>query len=168
MPWCRVSTAPHLHPPAPPAPQLPQKRGDTLVTPYTHGAHLLKCAGVKKLRKKKEEKGEEESDKDPGSKPTREPRKKKESLPLRSRVAKGPKKQQGGGRHTPLCEHPLVAPHVPLHVPVHPVPPVPSMCRGLGMCLGGFLAKTQSCAWAERGCGSGPVGTALAGDAGSM
>lgn len=118
MPWCRVSTAP--------APQLPWKRGDTLVPPCTRGAHLLKRAGVKKLRKKKEEKGEEESDKDPGSKPTREPRKKRESLPPRSRVAKGPKKQQGGGRHPPLCEHPLMAPHVPLHIPVHPVPPVPS------------------------------------------
>ncbi|XP_052671721.1 tubby-related protein 1 isoform X2 [Harpia harpyja] len=50
--------------------------------------------GVKKLRKKKEEKGEEESDKDPYSKLTREPRKKKESPAAHSRVAKGPKKQQ--------------------------------------------------------------------------
>ncbi|XP_074781507.1 tubby-related protein 1 [Athene noctua] len=50
--------------------------------------------GVKKLRKKKEEKGEEETDRDPYSKFSREPRKKKESPPLRSRVAKGPKKQQ--------------------------------------------------------------------------
>ncbi|XP_074420367.1 tubby-related protein 1 [Larus michahellis] len=50
--------------------------------------------GVKKLRKKKEEKGEEESDKDPYSKVTKEPRKKKESPAPRSCAAKGPKKQQ--------------------------------------------------------------------------
>ncbi|XP_014809105.1 PREDICTED: tubby-related protein 1 [Calidris pugnax] len=50
--------------------------------------------GVKKLRKKKEEKGEEESDKDPYSKFTKEPRKKKESPAPGSRTAKGPKKQQ--------------------------------------------------------------------------
>ncbi|KAM6114400.1 LOW QUALITY PROTEIN: tubby-related protein 1 [Phoenicopterus ruber ruber] len=50
--------------------------------------------GVKKLKKKKEEKGEEESDKDPYSKFTREPRKKKESPAPRSHAAKGPKKQQ--------------------------------------------------------------------------
>uniref|UniRef100_A0A8C0US25 Tubby-like protein n=1 Tax=Cyanistes caeruleus TaxID=156563 RepID=A0A8C0US25_CYACU len=54
----------------------------------------LKCAGVKKVRKKKEEKGEEESDKDPSSKFTKEPRKKKESLAPRSQVAKGSKKPQ--------------------------------------------------------------------------
>ncbi|XP_023797999.1 tubby-related protein 1 isoform X1 [Cyanistes caeruleus] len=50
--------------------------------------------GVKKVRKKKEEKGEEESDKDPSSKFTKEPRKKKESLAPRSQVAKGSKKPQ--------------------------------------------------------------------------
>ncbi|XP_041869436.1 tubby-related protein 1 isoform X2 [Corvus kubaryi] len=50
--------------------------------------------GVKKVRKKKEEKGEEESDKDPSSKLTKEPRKKKESPAPRSHVAKGPKKPQ--------------------------------------------------------------------------
>ncbi|XP_071624536.1 tubby-related protein 1 isoform X2 [Heliangelus exortis] len=50
--------------------------------------------GVKKVRKKKEEKGEEESDKEPSSKSTKEPRKKKESPAPRSRLAKGPKKQQ--------------------------------------------------------------------------
>ncbi|KAM9520078.1 tubby-related protein 1 isoform 3-T3 [Guaruba guarouba] len=48
--------------------------------------------GVKKLRKKKEEKGEEENNKDP--KFTKEPRRKKESPAPRSRVVKGPKKQQ--------------------------------------------------------------------------
>ncbi|KAM6311188.1 tubby-related protein 1 [Podargus strigoides] len=50
--------------------------------------------GVKKLKKKKEEKGEEEGDKDPYSKFTKEPRKKKESPVPRSRVPKGTKKQQ--------------------------------------------------------------------------
>ncbi|CAN8199913.1 unnamed protein product [Coccothraustes coccothraustes] len=50
--------------------------------------------GVKKVRKKKEEKGEEESDKDPSSKFTKEPRKKKESLAARSQVHKGSKKPQ--------------------------------------------------------------------------
>ncbi|KAM6044297.1 tubby-related protein 1 [Chlamydotis macqueenii] len=50
--------------------------------------------GVKKMRKKKEEKGKEESNKDPYSKLTREPRKKKESPAPLSHVAKGPKKQQ--------------------------------------------------------------------------
>ncbi|OWK53792.1 Tubby-related protein 1 [Lonchura striata] len=49
---------------------------------------------VKKVRKKKEEKGEEESDKDPSSKFTKEPRKKKESLAARSQVPKGSKKPQ--------------------------------------------------------------------------
>ncbi|XP_061205405.1 tubby-related protein 1 isoform X1 [Neopsephotus bourkii] len=48
--------------------------------------------GVKKLRKKKEEKEEEENNKDP--KFTKEPRRKKESPAPRSRVVKGPKKQQ--------------------------------------------------------------------------
>ncbi|XP_068851997.1 tubby-related protein 1 isoform X2 [Aphelocoma coerulescens] len=50
--------------------------------------------GVKKVRRKKEEKGEEESDRDPSSKLTKEPRKKKESPAPRSQVAKGPKKPQ--------------------------------------------------------------------------
>ncbi|XP_039551885.1 tubby-related protein 1 isoform X3 [Passer montanus] len=50
--------------------------------------------GVKKVRKKKEEKGEEESDRDPSSKFTKEPRKKKESLAPRSQVPKGSKKPQ--------------------------------------------------------------------------
>lgn len=55
------------------------------------------------MRKKKEEKGEEESDKDPSSKFTKEPRKKKESLAPRSQVAKGSKKPQGAGTTpTPL------------------------------------------------------------------
>lgn len=57
----------------------------------------MKYAGVKKVRKKKEEKGEEESDKDPSSKFTKEPRKKKESLATRSQVPKGSKKPQGEG-----------------------------------------------------------------------
>lgn len=71
--------------------------------------HPLKRAGVKKVRKKKEEKGEEESDKDPSSKLTKEPRKKKESLAPRSQAAKGSKKPQGAGA-TPT---PLQAPRVP-------------------------------------------------------
>lgn len=55
------------------------------------------------MRKKKEEKGEEESDKDPSSKFTKEPRKKKESLAPRSQAAKGSKKPQGAGTTpTPL------------------------------------------------------------------
>lgn len=103
---------------------------------------------MKKLRKKKEEK-EEESDKDAYSKVTREPRKKKESPAARSRVAKGPKKQQGGGgQHPPLCGHPLMASHIPVHHgPSHHVLPVPLMVPVSAGTLhvpgGGFLAKTQ-------------------------
>lgn len=71
---------------------------------------------MKKLRKKKEEKGEEESDKDRFSKFTREPRKKKESPTSRSRVAKGPKKQQGGGAAPTSLQAPVhgtSCPHAP-------------------------------------------------------
>lgn len=78
-----------------------------------YGGHLLKCTGAKKLRKKK---GEEESDKEPYSKFTREPRKKKESPTPRSCVAKGPKKQQGGGAAPTSLQAPVrgtSCPHAP-------------------------------------------------------
>lgn len=63
------------------------------------------------MRKKKEEKGEEESDKDPSSKSTKEPRKKKEILAPRSQAAKGSKKPQGAGT-TPTPLQALVSPRV--------------------------------------------------------
>lgn len=106
-----------------------------------HCGHLLKHAGVKKLRKKKEEKGEEESDKDPYSRFTREPRKKKESPAPRSCVTKGPKKQQGGG----AAPTPLWAPACGPSCPRAPCPAgainAPSVCRGSAHPWGGFLAK---------------------------
>ncbi|PKK17971.1 tubby like protein 1 [Columba livia] len=75
--------------------KVKKKRQDPALEPEAKPRRPEAGRGVKKLRKKKEEKGEEESDKDRFSKFTREPRKKKESPTSRSRVAKGPKKQQG-------------------------------------------------------------------------
>lgn len=135
-------------------PTGPMEMGDTLVPPTApsctssalHRRHLLKCAGVKKLRKKKEEKGEEESNKDPYSKFTREPRKKKESPAPRSRVAKGPKKQQGGGAaptplRAPACG--TSCPRVPR--PHAPCPTsaidAPGICRGSACPWGAFWPK---------------------------
>ncbi|XP_050183116.1 tubby-related protein 1 isoform X4 [Myiozetetes cayanensis] len=81
---------PGLEPEAKPRRLRVKKPGEAGAVEEPHAP----AQGVKKLRKKKEEKGEEESDKDPYSKFTREPRKKKESPAPRSHVSKGPRKQQ--------------------------------------------------------------------------
>lgn len=109
---------------------------------------------MKKLRKKKEEK-EEESDKDPYSKVTREPRKKKESPAARSRVAKGPKKQQGGGAAPTPLQAPtrgISYPHAPRPLAPRPASAVdaPGVCRGSACPWGAFWPK-PSCILEGKG-----------------
>lgn len=167
MPQHRVSTDPTPHTPPDPM-EIGGTRWFPPLSPILHPrcspSRVLLETGVKKVRKKKEEKGEEESDKDPYSKFTKEPRKKKESPAPRAHAAKGPKKQQGGG----AAPTPLWAPAPGTSCPRASCPTgatdAPGVCRGSARPRGAFWPKPSYAPGGERGCGRGHVCVALDGE----